>query len=234
MDSFLDIYLFGSENKLWYGIFELEPVEIYMRVLISVLFVAFGLYAAFLLDRAERVKRKLGESNNQLLHLKLELERLAGTDPLTGVLNRRTFHKVLDKAISNAMRHRHNFALLMIDVDYFKRVNDTFGHQVGDSVLRVLCELLSASVRSTDQLFRVGGEEFCLLVTVTDNGDVQKLAEKLHWVVGAHRFDHVGNITVSIGITYFRDGDTQETIYARTDEAMYEAKRRGRNCIAVG
>lgn len=232
-DAFLDVYVFNLGDEFHHGIFELEPVEIYMRVLVSVLFVAFGLYAAFLLNRAEQVERELRSSNDQLLQLKLELERLAGADPLTGAFNRRTFHEVLNKAISNAERHDHHFALLMIDVDHFKQVNDTFGHQAGDDVLRVLCDLITASVRSSDQLFRVGGEEFCLLVTLTDEGEALKLAEKLHRVVRAHRFDRVGEITVSIGIAHFREGDAHESIYARADEAMYEAKRRGRNCIVL-
>jgi len=230
-DAFLDVYLFNLGYEFHHGIFELEPVEIYMRLLISVLFIAFGLYAAFLLDRAERVECELRDTNNQLLQLKQELEHLAGTDPLTGAYNRRTFHEVLSKAISNAMRHDHHFALLMIDVDHFKQVNDTFGHHAGDDVLRGLCDLLATSVRSSDQLFRVGGEEFCLLVTVTDEEDALKLAEKLQLAVASHRFARVGNITASFGIAHFMGSDTQESIYARADEAMYEAKRRGRNCI---
>jgi|GEM_PF-2800544 len=230
-DAFIDVYLFNLGDEFHQGIFDQEPAEIYMRVLISVMFIAFGLYAAFLLNRAERIEHELRNSNNQLLQLKVELERLAGEDPLTGAFNRRTFHEVLRKAISNAERHNHHFALLMIDVDHFKQVNDTLGHQAGDDVLRVLCDLVIASVRSSDHLFRVGGEEFCLLVTVTDEGETQILAEKLHRVVREHPFDRIGKITVSIGITHFKEGDSQESIYARADEAMYEAKRRGRNCI---
>jgi diguanylate cyclase (GGDEF)-like protein len=232
-DAFLDVYLFNQGDELHHGLFDLEPVELYMRILISVMFIAFGLYAAFLLNRSEKVERELRSSNDQLLQLKSELERLAGADPLTGAFNRRTFHELLNKTISNAERHDHHFALLMIDVDHFKMVNDTFGHQAGDDVLRVLCDLIGASVRSSDHLFRVGGEEFCLLVTLTDEGEAQKLAEKLHRVVRTHHFYRVGEITVSIGITHFREGDSLESIYARADDAMYEAKRRGRNCIVL-
>ena len=232
-DAFLDVYLFNQGDELQHGIFDLEPVELYMRILISVMFIAFGLYAAFLLNRSEKVERELRNSNDQLLQLKSEFERLAGADPLTGAFNRRTFHELLNKTISNAERHNHHFSLLMIDVDHFKNVNDTFGHQAGDDVLRVLCDLIGASVRSSDHLFRVGGEEFCLLVTLTDEGEAQKLAEKLHRVVRMHHFYRVGEITVSIGITHFREGDSLESIYARADDAMYEAKRRGRNCIVL-
>lgn len=231
-DAWIDVYLLGEGNTFHHGLIDLTPTELYMRILVSALFVVFGFYAAFLLDRAERVKRELRDSNAQLLELKEELERLASADPLTGIFNRRKFHEILSMAISNAERHDHRFALLMIDIDHFKKINDTFGHQAGDGVLRVVCELIEASVRNADQLFRVGGEEFCLLATVVNKEDVHILAEKLRQMVASHTFAEINKVTISIGIAHFREGDTQESIYARADEAMYEAKRMGRNCIA--
>jgi diguanylate cyclase (GGDEF)-like protein len=232
-DTLIDMYLFGeSENQAFHhGLFDLEPVELYMRILVSVLFVVFGFYAAFLLDRAERAKSELRDRNAQLLELKEELERLAGADPLTGIFNRRKFHEILSMAISNAERHDHHFALLMIDIDHFKKINDTFGHQAGDEVLRIVCGLIETSIRNADQLFRVGGEEFCLLATVAGKEDMRILAEKLRQVVTSHAFAEINKVTISIGIAHFREGDTQESIYARADEAMYEAKRMGRDCI---
>lgn len=232
-DTWIDIYLFGDATGAAFHreLFELEPVELYMRILVSVLFVVFGFYAAFLLDRAERVKAELRDSNAQLLGLKEELERLAGADPLTGIFNRRKFHEILHMAISNAERHDHRFALLMIDIDHFKKINDTFGHQAGDEVLRIVCGLIETSVRNADQLFRVGGEEFCLLAMAAGKEDTHTLAEKLRQVVAAHTFAEINKVTISIGIAHFREGDTQESIYARADEAMYEAKRMGRDCV---
>jgi diguanylate cyclase (GGDEF)-like protein len=231
LDAIIDVYLFGLGEAFHHGLFEMEPVELYMRVLVSVLFIVFGAYAAIMLDRAERSGSALRESNAELERLKSELEHLVGADPLTGTFNRRKFHDVLDHAVANATRHDHRFALLMIDVDHFKHINDTYGHQVGDEVLRSVCERISGAVRSADQLFRVGGEEFCLLANVAGGEDVGPLAEKLRRVVADRPFQAVGNITVSIGIASFREGDTQESIYARADEAMYEAKRKGRNCV---
>jgi diguanylate cyclase (GGDEF)-like protein len=231
LDGAIDVYLFGLGEAFHHGLFEMEPVELYMRLLVSVLFVLFGLYAAILLDRAERAGHALRESNAELESLKSELEHLVEADPLTGTYNRRKFHDVLDRAVANAERHDHRFALLMIDVDHFKLINDTHGHQIGDEVLRGVCERISGAVRSADQLFRVGGEEFCLLANVAGGEDIGPLAEKLRKVVAERPFPVVGNITASIGIAHFREGDTQESIYARADEAMYEAKRRGRNCV---
>ena len=202
-----------------------------MRLLVSVLFIVFGLYAAIMLDRAERAGCALRESNAELERLKSELEHLVVADPLTGTYNRRKFHDVLDRAVSNATRHDHRFALLMIDVDHFKQINDTFGHQAGDEVLRSVCERICGAVRCADQLFRVGGEEFCLLANVAGGEDVGPLAEKLRKVVADQPFALVGKITISIGVANFREGDTQENIYARADEAMYVAKSKGRNCV---
>lgn len=234
VDGAIDVYLFEEGESLLDGLIALAPVELYMRLLVSVLFILFGLYAAIMLDRAERTGYALRESNAQLEKMKSELERLVVVDPLTGVFNRRKFHDVLDRAVSNAVRHGHRFALLMIDIDHFKHINDTFGHQVGDDVLRSACERINGTVRSTDQLFRVGGEEFCLLASVAADEDVAPLAEKLRKVVAEQPFPVAGKITASIGIAHFREGDTQEALYARADDAMYQAKRKGRNCVVPG
>ncbi|MDD2700038.1 MAG: GGDEF domain-containing protein [Sideroxydans sp.] len=231
LDGMIDVYLFGLGNAFHHGLFEMEPVELYMRLLVSVLFVVFGLYAAFMLDRAERATSALRESNAELERLKSELEYLVVADPLTGTFNRRKFHDALDRAVSNATRHDHRFALLMLDIDHFKYINDSYGHQVGDTVLRGFCGRIKGAVRSADQLFRVGGEEFCLLANVAGDEDIGPLAEKLRKVVADQTFPVVGRITTSIGIANFREGDTQESIYTRADDAMYEAKRKGRNCI---
>ncbi len=233
-DAAIDVYLFGSSGLFRHGLFDLEPMELYMRLLVSVMFVAFGIHAAFLLDRAERVERELRGSNEQLLELKEKLERMSVVDPLTGAFNRRKFHEVLDVSISNAVRHRHLFALLMMDIDHFKRINDEFGHQAGDGVLRVVCELIEASIRGSDQMFRVGGEEFCLVATVDEAKDAHTLAEKIRQVVESHTFSGIGRLTVSIGIACFMEGDSQESIYARADTALYEAKHNGRNCTVSG
>lgn len=233
-DAAIDVYLFGTSELFRHGLFELEPMEFYMRLLVSVMFVAFGVYAAFLLDRAERVERELRGSNSQLLELKEKLEKMSVVDPLTGAFNRRKFHEVLDVSIANAVRHRHQFALLMMDVDYFKRINDQFGHQAGDGVLCAVCDLLDDSIRGSDQLFRVGGEEFCLVATVDEAKDAHTLAEKVRQVVESHAFPGIGRLTISIGIACFMEGDSQESIYARADAALYEAKHNGRNCIVSG
>lgn len=210
-----------------------EPVELWMRVLVSVLLVSFGVYAALLLDRAERIQRELRENNEQLEEMRRKLELLVVVDPLTGVFNRRKFHESLNIALSKANRHQHMFALLMIDIDHFKRINDQFGHQIGDRVLRIICDQIRSSIRNSDQMFRVGGEEFCLLAAETDAKQAKSLAEKIRLMIESHPLPEVGKLTVSIGISDFEDRDTQESIYARADMALYDAKHQGRNCVAI-
>lgn len=235
IDSITDFLLFNEDNSAFYDVlFHPGPMELYMRLLFSLLFVAFSIYAALLLDHAERVERELRTSNEQLLELKKELERISLVDPLTGTFNRRKFHEELGISIANALRYHHLFALLMLDIDHFKCINDKFGHQAGDNVLRAVCELITSSIRSSDQLFRVGGEEFCLLTAVGEAEDVHLLAEKIRQVVESHAFPGIGRVTISIGIAYFREYDTQESIYARADAALYGAKHQGRNRVGSG
>lgn len=230
-DTAVDYFIFGSEASFVGALLHPSPMELWVRTMAGLMFVIFGIYAAFLLDRSERIERELRASNQQLEQLKSELERLVVVDPLTGVYNRRKFHETLGAAITAAVRHQHLFALLMLDIDNFKSINDRFGHQVGDGVLRIVCELIASSVRSADQMFRVGGEEFCLVAIAMDVEQARTLAEKVRRVIESHDFPEVGRVTISVGIAYFKEGDNQQNIYARADSALYRAKRQGRNCV---
>ncbi len=230
-DAALDYSIFGISDSFYNSLLHPGPADLWMRSMASCMFIVFGIYAAILLNRSERVERKLRASNQELERLKLELEQLVVVDPLTGVFNRRKFHETLGMSITSAKRHQHLFALLMLDIDNFKLINDRFGHQAGDEVLRIVCTLVGSSIRSADLLFRVGGEEFCLVATAMDVEQAVTLAEKIRQVVESYSFPEVGRVTISIGIAYFREGDTREDIFARADGAMYQAKHRGRNCV---
>lgn len=230
-DGVVDHYFFSAGETLLTSLFSPEPMDIWMRGMAGLMFIVFGTYAAFLLDRGERTEQELRRSNEQLEQLRVELERLVVVDPLTGVFNRRKFHESLGQAIVTAMRHQHWFALLMLDIDNFKQINDRYGHQVGDAVLRIVCELVDSSIRTSDQMFRVGGEEFCIVAVAQDVENARVLAEKVRQVVEGHDFPEVGRVTISVGIAWFREGDNQQNIYARADSALYRAKRQGRNCV---
>jgi diguanylate cyclase (GGDEF)-like protein len=230
-DTAVDHFIFGPGESFLESLLHPSPIEIWVRTMAGVMFVIFGTYAAFLLDRAERTELELRRSNAELEELREELERLVVVDPLTGVFNRRKFHESLGQAIVAAMRHQHRFALLMLDIDNFKQINDRYGHQAGDAVLRIVCELVDATIRAADQMFRVGGEEFCIVAVAQDVENARVLAEKVRGVVEEHDFPEVGRVTISVGIAWFREGDNQQNLYARADSALYRAKRQGRNCV---
>lgn len=177
----------------------------------------------------------LGRAYNQL---RSELASMVLADPLTGILNRRGLDQVLNQAVSSASRFGGEIAILAIDIDYFKTINDTFGHLAGDAVLRELSELLSQSSRGGDVVARVGGEEFIVLLPGADNETAGVVAERVMNAVRAHAFRTMRGhqqITVSIGIAceHVRDGHIGGALRARADEALYVAKRLGRNRVVM-
>lgn len=170
--------------------------------------------------------------------LENELEALATRDSLTGVLNRRECSRVLIEELERARRYNRPLALLWIDFDHFKEINDTWGHAAGDSVLCSISSLLEDSVRSVDTLGRFGGEEFVLILPEMDVAEAEETAERLRQRVCnqpvALESGHNIRLTISIGVAVFPDhGDTLDALCAAADKAMYRAKKQGRNCIAM-
>jgi len=170
--------------------------------------------------------------------LENELEEMATRDPLTGLFNRREMSRVLEEELDRARRYQRPMAVLWVDFDHFKDVNDTFGHAAGDSVLRSISRLLLGSVRSVDAIGRFGGEEFVIVLPEMDIEEAQDTAERLRRKV-AEKPQPLGNgqevpLTISVGVAVYPDhGQTAPTLCAAADKAMYLAKERGRNCVAM-
>jgi diguanylate cyclase (GGDEF)-like protein len=162
-----------------------------------------------------------------------KLHRLAIRDGMTGIFNHTFMEQYIADAINRSKRSRNPLALLMIDVDFFKRINDTFGHNAGDDVLKELIHVLSTSTRSTDYLGRWGGDELILLLTDTNLQGAANLAEKLRRLVEEHHFLHCKHLTISLGASVYRDGDASVSLVERADASMYRAKRGGRNRVEV-
>ncbi len=160
-----------------------------------------------------------------------ELEELSITDQLTGLYNRREIDRRLNSELENAARYQRSFSLIMVDIDFFKNVNDTYGHQVGDDVLQHVALLLSTNIRKTDTLGRWGGEEFIIINTEHDSQKVLKFIEKLRGIIESYDFNKVGQVTCSFGIAHYTKGDTAVSILQRADRALYLAKDSGRNCV---
>jgi diguanylate cyclase (GGDEF)-like protein/PAS domain S-box-containing protein len=170
--------------------------------------------------------------------LETELEELATRDPLTGLFNRREMSKVLEEELERARRYQRPMALLWIDFDHFKDVNDTFGHAAGDSVLRSVSRLLLGSVRSVDSVGRFGGEEFVIVLPEMDLDEARDTAERLRRKV-AEAAQPLGDgktvpLTISVGVAVFPEhAQNAAALCAAADKAMYLAKDRGRNCVAM-
>ncbi|MBQ9043749.1 MAG: GGDEF domain-containing protein [Eggerthellaceae bacterium] len=161
-----------------------------------------------------------------------ELERLAQRDQLTGIYNRRHVDEIIEQRLSkHRRRNDQGLALLMYDIDHFKQVNDTFGHEMGDIVLKELTRRVQEVVRDDDVIGRWGGEEFLIIANNATLEQAEELAERVRQHVEATPFPHVGKVTISIGVTCAKAADTGSTLFGRVDRALYEAKDSGRNCV---
>lgn len=173
-----------------------------------------------------------------MLH-KSRLEELVITDPLTGLHNRRYLDTVLPREFEQAKRHDNDLACLMLDLDHFKRINDTFGHEFGDTVLKKFAAILALNVRIGDYAFRYGGEEFVALLPLTGKMGAVEVGEKIRIALAAHEFSHNTvdepiRLTISVGVATMcsQQPVTPNELIAFADQALYMAKANGRNQLA--
>jgi len=167
--------------------------------------------------------------------LVLELEHLATTDPLTGALNRRSFDNAYARELERAKRAKNHLFVMLLDIDHFKQINDQYGHAVGDKALIQLVLTCKSTLRKTDVLARIGGEEFAILSPADDAAEAMTLAERLRenvMTITVAAAASVLSFTVSIGVADAYPGENTVTgVLARADQALYEAKRSGRNRV---
>ena len=160
-----------------------------------------------------------------------KLREYAEKDFLTGLINRRKFYEVLLQEKERSARYGRALSLIMFDIDHFKKVNDTYGHAVGDQVLKTTASVVSEHIRKADILGRIGGEEFAVLATEATTESALALAEKIRRAIETTHHDHAGIITVSLGVSSYDNGLTLDEFVRRADEALYEAKNKGRNRV---
>src|SRR5436190_12128946 len=162
-------------------------------------------------------------------------QEAAFTDHLSGLPNRRRLERQLEQEISRTMRYGHPFSLLMLDIDNFKKVNDSFGHEAGDDVIRNLAKTLQEGIRGIDLAARIGGEEFAIILTETSLERAMEVAERLRLAIKAVQIPPVGSITVSVGIAEAPFcAQTTRDLLASADAALYTAKQQGRDRIISG
>lgn len=182
-----------------------------------------------------RMVEQLAAYRQRILGQNRELERLATTDPLTGVYNRRYFMNFIAKEFLRSQRYAHVFSVIQMDIDHFKKINDTHGHAVGDEVLKVFAANCLEVLRENDVLGRIGGEEFSIILPETELAGALSVAERFCRTIAELQIqeeDRLIRFTVSIGVTSFRHDDTGiEAVLRRADEALYLAKKGGRNKV---
>lgn len=179
----------------------------------------------------------LAERANQLVALRQVMDRLradADLDFLTGLANRRRFRQALGREVERWRRYGVPCALLLLDIDFMKAINDHHGHTAGDMVIRRVAETLRAVSRDNDTAARLGGEEFALLLAGTTGEKAQLAAERLRSILASRAIEGVGKATVSIGVAACAEhANSERTLYAAADRALYVAKNEGRNRVAV-
>ena len=180
-----------------------------------------------------RALTEVGDLAAQLNESLRQVEQLAVTDTLTGTYNRRKFDEIVDHEFSQAGRGKVPFSLIMFDIDHFKKVNDRFGHSVGDKVLQHLCRLIRGLIRQGDLLIRWGGEEFLLLLPATQIEAAGPFAERIRLEVEQEKFPTVGTITISLGVAQLQNGENIDTLIKRVDSSLYRAKQEGRNRVIL-
>ncbi len=194
-----------------------------------------------IIQSGQDLNGRMAESSGELKALREELEKAqqaAETDVLTGLANRRKFEKALDCEIKKSVDNKTSLSLIMADIDFFKRINDTFGHLTGDSVLKAIAALFKKQLKGKDLASRFGGEEFMLMLPETSLENAYKVAEHLRAALAGKAWKQkasgksMGKITISLGVVQYKQGESKKSFIGRVDKALYFAKQNGRNRVA--
>jgi diguanylate cyclase (GGDEF)-like protein len=183
----------------------------------------------YLEEKVSERTESLLNTQKELIEDNSELTRLASTDSLTGLSNRSYMNEILEKEYSRYMRHNQLYGIIMLDIDHFKKINDDYGHDIGDKVLIQLSRQLELAVRNSDYISRWGGEEFLICCTTINPNDLLPIAETIRLNIFNTEFDITENITVSLGCAIIQPDEKIKELIKRADVALYAAKNNGRN-----
>lgn len=258
LDAALDTFVFKENKLLLEAILAPNALKLLSRCEVVFLLMSFSLLSMILFRRQVKITRQLHLYKNQLERIvdertndlqkknnqleaeiaqrrviQQELAHLATIDPLTSIPNRRKFDEVLSYELMRDERYHNGLSLILFDLDFFKKVNDKYGHKTGDNVLIEISRLITNSIRDADVLARWGGEEFALLLPETNMEITIQIAEKLRRDIAEHVFPEAGHITASFGVTQYLKGDDESSFIKRADRALYSAKGNGRNKVDI-
>ncbi len=193
---------------------------------------AVALRDSYSRDELQNLLKELDNKNRDLAAANERIRRMAEVDLLTGLATRRHFFDLLRRQMSFARRHDQPLALVLLDIDHFKTVNDTLGHDAGDRVLERFGVVIAGATRAEDRAGRYGGEEFVLMLPATDTGQATAFVERLRLALEKEFGGTSGPVvTASFGVTALAEDDSLETLLKRADDALYAAKKAGRNCV---
>lgn len=190
-------------------------------------------------QRNQQLQQQLSQMQKESSELRqqlLENRKKLMLDTLTGVRSRLAYDEIMDQEFARYGRYQEVFCYALFDIDYFKKINDSYGHNAGDNALRIVASMMNKNIRKTDFLFRIGGEEFALLLPKTKIENARDLVEKIRQSVGQAEFHYKGirvNISMSAGLTSIKAGDDISSIYQRADKGLYQAKSNGRDQMVV-
>ncbi|MDA7848220.1 GGDEF domain-containing protein [Sulfurospirillum sp.] len=203
-------------------------LELMFVILIAICFVIYREFSQ------KKYKQNMSELLTEVEQKNALLKRLSITDKLTGLNNRIKIDEVLNSNLNMFERYGNVFSVILIDIDHFKKVNDTYGHPAGDEILKDFAKILKKNARITDVVGRWGGEEFMIIASETDSFGATQFATTIKKSINEHEFPKVGKITASFGLSQINIGDNIEDVVNRADLALYNAKESGRNRVVCG
>jgi polar amino acid transport system substrate-binding protein len=178
-------------------------------------------------------QKELSELNKMLEQKAKKYQTIASTDALTGLYNRHKLDELFDLEMYSMQKKENPLCMAIVDIDFFKKINDTYGHEIGDVVLVGLSNFLLQQLRSTDIIARWGGEEFVLLLNSVNIDNAYNIVDKIREKLSQKEFDKVGKVTISAGVTNITQKDSFTSAFARADKALYQSKKDGRNRVTL-
>ena len=213
-----------------------STLNIQYELVVALVFALVVVAFSFIGNQISLLRKKLHNQNKKLAQAMEKIERMAITDELTGIVNRRHMMCLLEQQKSLADRGVAGFCICFFDIDHFKKINDTMGHQIGDVVLKRFARTIQSQLRDSDLWARFGGEEFVLVTTGVGRRGARIVANRIRKTIEALRFDDLASdlkITISGGVAQFRCKENIKSVLSRADQALYLAKNSGRNCIKL-
>jgi len=238
VDAWVDVNFIHLDEEFMEAVFSSDDTEIWMRSLVVIVMTVAAVIVQSILRKQRNIELQLRKYQHHLEDIVAdrtkELEKIGSLDPLTQIYNRRKFLSVLEYELNRSIRYGHSLSLILCDLDHFKYVNDEYGHNQGDVVLQAFARLLPDNLRNVDFYARWGGEEFIILLPDTSEDCGEIVANKICLATSQLTFDSGIKITASFGISCLeKQEEGSLDLIKRADEALYQAKHNGRNCVKM-